>query len=404
MGFTRYARKLTEIEELSAEDLFEKLSEYLLQSGFGGDFDSGDFTLDELRDAILRALMSQEVIPLEELERLLDGADEVRDQRLSELIEQLMQRLFDEGFLSLGEVGEPGSGNAGEAGAARFQVTDKGLDFLGYKALQETLGRSSRGQFGRHDTDQLSTGVDATDAPKPYEFGDALNLDATATLLEAVKRRGSGVPIDIEEADLRVRQSELRVSAATVLMLDCSHSMILYGEDRFTPAKRVALALAHLVRNQYPGDELGLVLFHDSAEEVPLRRLPQVGVGPWHTNTAAGLKLARRMLARSRREMKSIVMITDGKPSALTLPDGRIYKNSNGLDPVILKSTFEEVAACRRSGIRIHTFMLARDRALIAFVKKVSEICRGKAYFTTPMTLGRYVTMDFLNRKVETIH
>jgi Ca-activated chloride channel family protein len=223
-------------------------------------------------------------------------------------------------------------------------------------------------------------------------------------VLEAVKRQGLATPIELEERDLRVRQSEKRVSAATVVMLDCSHSMILYGEDRFTPAKRVALALSHLIRTQYAGDELALVLFHDSAEEVPLLALPRVQVGPYHTNTAAGLSLARRILARSRREMRQIVMITDGKPSALTLPDGRIYMQSFGLDPFILKRTFDEVAACRRAGLQINNIILGRDPALIGFVKQVSQIARGRAYFTTPETLGQYVTMDFMSKKVETIH
>jgi Ca-activated chloride channel homolog len=187
-------------------------------------------------------------------------------------------------------------------------------------------------------------------------------------------------------------------------MLDCSHSMILYGEDRFTPAKRVALALTHLIRTQYPGDTLNVVLFHDSAEEVPVSQLARVMVGPYHTNTQEGLRLARRILNRQRKDMRQIIMITDGLPSAMTLPDGSVYKNSMGLDPHILKETFREVAECRRSGILVNTFMLARDYDLVSFVQKVSEICRGKAYFTTPMTLGRYLLMDFMTKRVRTIH
>jgi len=201
-----------------------------------------------------------------------------------------------------------------------------------------------------------------------------------------------------------VHQSEYQSSCATVLMLDCSHSMILYGEDRFTPAKRVALALSHLIRTQYPGDTLNLVLFHDSAEEVPVSRLARVTVGPYHTNTQEGLRLARRILSRQRKDMRQIIMITDGKPSALTLPDGRIYKNSMGLDPAILQATFKEVTECRRAGILINTFMLARDYDLVSFVQKVTEICRGKAYFTTPMTLGRYLLMDYMTKKMKTVH
>jgi Ca-activated chloride channel family protein len=187
-------------------------------------------------------------------------------------------------------------------------------------------------------------------------------------------------------------------------MLDCSHSMILYGEDRFTPAKKVALALTHLIRTQYPGDTLHLVLFHDSAEEVPLSDLARIRVGPYYTNTREGLRLAQKILSRQRKDMRQIVMITDGKPSALTLEDGRIYKNSFGLDPLVVSETLLEVARCRRNGILINTFMLASDYSLINFVQKVTEICRGKAYFTTPYTLGQYLLMDYLQKKVKHIH
>ena len=201
-----------------------------------------------------------------------------------------------------------------------------------------------------------------------------------------------------------VVQGEYQSSCATVLMLDCSHSMILYGEDRFTPAKRVALALANLIRHQYPGDALNVVLFHDSAEEVPIGQLGRVHVGPYYTNTREGLRLARRVLERQRKDMRQIVMITDGKPSAVTRPDGRIYRNAFGLDPFVLRETFAEVAACRRAGIMINTFMLARDYDLVAFVRRVARICRGKAYFTTPYTLGQYVLQDYLTKKTRTVH
>ena len=211
---------------------------------------------------------------------------------------------------------------------------------------------------------------------------------------------GTGV-IEVDYPDLMVAQSEYQSSCATVIMLDCSHSMILYGEDRFTPAKRVALALAHLIRTQYPGDSLRAVLFHDSAEEIPLKQLGRVRVGPYYTNTREGLRLARRILERQKKDMRQIVMITDGKPSALTRPDGQIYKNAFGLDPFIVSETFAEVNACQKAGIMINTFMLARDHDLVAFVRRVAAICRGKAYFTTPYTLGQYVLMDYMDRKTK---
>jgi Ca-activated chloride channel family protein len=290
-----------------------------------------------------------------------------------------------------------------------FQVTDKALDFLGYRALRDLLGSLGKSSFGRHDTREQATGIETAGAPKPYEFGDTLNLDATSTLLNAV-RREAGHPaiarrgIRVAHQDLMVVQGEYQSSCATVLMLDCSHSMILYGEDRFTPAKRVALALAQLIKQQYPGDALNVVLFHDSAEEIPLAELGRVRVGPYYTNTREGLRLSRRILDRQRKDMRQIIMITDGKPSALTQPDGRIYRNAFGLDPFIVAETCAEVGACRKSGIMINTFMLARDYDLVSFVRRVAEICKGKAYFTTPYTLGQYVLMDYMNRKTKTIH
>jgi Ca-activated chloride channel family protein len=306
-----------------------------------------------------------------------------------------------------------GPGGSGESGTARFQVTDKAIDFLGYRALRDLLGSMGRSTAGRHDTREQAPGVEAGGPPRPYEFGDTLNLDAASTVLNAVRRlpggpgpRASGGPfaLDIRHDDLMIAQGDYQSSCATVLMLDCSHSMVLYGEDRFTPAKRVALALANLIRHQYPGDALNVVLFHDSAEEVPLSQLGRVRVGPYYTNTREGLRLARRVLERQRKDMRQIVMITDGKPSAVTRPDGRIYRNAFGLDPFVLRETFAEVAACRRAGIMINTFMLARDYDLVAFVRRVARICHGKAYFTTPFTLGQYVLMDYLTRKTRMVH
>src|SRR5579883_1537004 len=250
----------------------------------------------------------------------------------------------------------------------------------------------------------MATGVESHGSTRRHEFGDTLNLDVNATLLAAIQRGGLKIPLDLDYEDLQVRQCEYQSSCATVLMLDCSHSMILYGEDRFTPAKKVALALTHLIRTQYPGDTLHMVLFHDSAEEIPLGQLARVQVGPYYTNTREGLRLAQRILSRQKKDMRQIIMITDGKPSALTLDDGKIYKNAFGLDPLVVSETLEEVARCRRNGILINTFMLASDYGLINFVQKVTEICRGKAYFTTPYTLGQYLLMDYMQKKVKHIH
>jgi Ca-activated chloride channel family protein len=431
------------LDDLDLDELIEKLSDLLLSSGFqspyGGMYGESedDRTMQALHDAIMDALFNGGVLPEEAIERLLgDPADaDQADARskLEKLIQDIIDRMMQEGFITPAsdldsaradrQSRGTGPGFGPDAPPTRFEVTDKSLDFLGYRALRDLLGSLGKSSLGRHDTRDHATGIETIAAPKPYEFGDALNLDPSSTVLNAVQRsyrdaregafRGnpqSGIPhpgapvIDIQYEDLMVSQGEYQSSCATVLMLDCSHSMILYGEDRFTPAKRVALALANLIRLQYPGDALNVILFHDSAEEIPLRELGRVRVGPYYTNTREGLRLARRILDRQRKDMRQIVMITDGKPSALTQPDGRIYKNAFGLDPFIVSETIAEVAACRKSGIMINTFMLARDYELVAFVRRVAEICRGKAYFTTPYTLGQYVLMDYMDKKTRTIH
>jgi len=396
--------------EMSMEDLVSALSDYLLQSGFQNymfyEMPEGDQNLDALRRAIEQALMDSDLFDEEMRERLRQMQME---GKLDELIEKLVERLEQEDFISIEDPPDPSQpssvgGQMGEGQQAKFEITDKSLDFLGYKALRDLLGSLGKSSFGRHDTRDMATGIETSGASKLYEFGDTLNLDITATLSSAIQREGLKLPLNIEYSDLNVHQCEYQSSCATVLMLDCSHSMILYGEDRFTPAKKVAMALSQLIRTQYPGDSLSLVLFHDSAEEVPLTQLARVKVGPYYTNTREGLRLAQRILQRQRKDMKQIVMITDGKPSALTMEDGRIYKNAFGLDPLVVSQTLEEVSKCKRAGVLINTFMLASDSGLVSFVQKVTEMCRGKAYFTTPYTLGQYLLMDYMSRKTKTIH
>src|SRR5258705_10092321 len=271
----------------------------------------------------------------------------MNSQAVKDLLDKLAERLANEGFINpqqppqitpppqtsaRGQLGQPQD----RQNEVRFEITDKAIDFLGFKTLQDLLGSLGRSSFGRHDTRDLSTGVESGGISRPYEFGDVLNLDISETLSNAIRREGVKVPLQMEYRDLMVHQCEYHSYCATVLLLDCSHSMILYGEDRFTPAKRVAMELSHLIRTQYPGDTLSLVLFHDSAEEVPLGQLARVKVGPYYTNTREGLRMAQRILLRQRKDMRQIVMITDGKPSALTLEDGRIYKNAFGLDPLVV--------------------------------------------------------------------
>src|SRR5262245_24089663 len=295
--------------------------------------DDEERTMQALHDAILDALFNGGVLPEETVERLLgdpaDGDQADARSKLEELIQQIIERMTQEGYITappdLDAERERRQGRAtggsGPPQPTKFEVTDKTLDFLGYRALRDLLGSLGKSSYGRHDTREQATGVETTGAPKAYEFGDTLNLDAASTLLNAVQRqhdRGEQTSrITVTYEDLMVIQGEYQSSCATVLMLDCSHSMILYGEDRFTPAKRVALALAQLIKTQYPGDALKVVLFHDSAEEIPLAELGRVRVGPYYTNTREGLRLARRILDRQRKDMRQIIMITDGKPSAL---------------------------------------------------------------------------------------
>jgi len=413
MPITKFTKWIgSPLDGLSLEDLLNDLSDLFLDSGFNfnpGRPGNSTMDMESLRQAIIEKLVEMGRIPESMLEEWLTDRESEESQKLDALVSEVIKRMVEEGWLKTERQRDSGQGD-GEgfeddaAESPQFDLTDKSIDFLGFRLLRHLLGSLGRSSLGHHETAHLSTGVEAYQVSKEYEFGDTLNLDISATLMRTVAREGLSGSLGLEYSDLMVQQTEYQSSCATVLLLDTSHSMILYGEDRFTPAKRVALALSHLIRTQYPGDSLRLVLFHDSAEEVPMKQLARVVVGPYHTNTREGLRLARRILMAEKKDMRQIIMITDGKPSAMTLPNGKIYKSAFGLDPMILEETYKEVAICRKSGILINTFMLASDRSLVEFVKKVTEICRGKAYFTTAVDLGQYILMDYLRKKTQTIH
>ncbi|HVF28712.1 MAG TPA: VWA domain-containing protein [Pyrinomonadaceae bacterium] len=442
MKFIRYSKfKGFDVSGVNLGDLMNGLQDSVLQSGYDDDYywtrerRPQDTSLDALRQALLQALLEMGELERRDVEEMLaENNGQFKGSQLEELLNKLIERLVEEGYLNLREE-EPRQTRDGRQGGRgrvddptprniKFEVTEKGLDFLGYKTLRNLLGSLGKSSVGRHDTPHLSTGVEAAQASKPYEFGDTINLDVNTTLMSAIKREGLGVPLNLEYRDLHVHQCDYQSSCATVVMLDCSHSMILYGEDRFTPAKKVALALAHLIRTQYPGDSLKIVLFHDDAEELPMAKLATTQVGPYHTNTAEGLKLARRLLQAQRKEMKQIVMVTDGKPTACFLDNAavgagvggasraasrslrgeihagkRLYKNSMGNDPVVMDATFREVQACRKAGVMINTFMLASDYYLVEFVKQMAAMTNGKAYFATPGNLTQFVLIDFLRRR-----
>jgi len=424
MKYIRYGKYTGEpADAVDLEDLVRRLGDFFLQSGFqsmyyGISEMDPEHSLEALREAILRALQEGDLLPedllSDGLRQMLQDPNAMENESMRQLLDRLIERLAQEGFINPEQpqvTPPPDRTPAGQLGRAqerntdaRFEITDKTIDFLGFKTLQDLLGSLGKSSFGRHDTRDLATGVESGGVSRPYEFGDTLNLDVSETLFNAVRREGAKVPIELNYSDLMVHQCEYQSSCATVVLLDCSHSMILYGEDRFTPAKRVAMALSHLIRTQYPGDSLSLVLFHDSAEELPLSALAHVQVGPYYTNTREGLRVAQRILLRQKKDMRQIIMITDGKPSALTLEDGRIYKNAFGLDPFVVSQTLEEVNKCKRAGIMINTFMLASDYSLVHFVQTITKMCRGKAYFTTPYTLGQYLLMDYMSRKTRQIH
>jgi Ca-activated chloride channel family protein len=451
MRFTRYSKfNGLDVFGINLGDLMDALSDSLLSSGYDDDYYwtrerlPPDTSLDALRRALLEALIDQGHLSQHQIQQMLaENENKYQGSQLQEILNQLIERLVEEGYLTLQE--EPptpeqrremmGNGDGRIEDPlprnVKFEVTEKGLDFLGYKTLRNLLGSLGQSSMGRHDTSHLATGIEAEAASKPYEFGDTINLDVNTTLLSAIQREGLSMPLNLEYKDLHVHQCDYQSSCATVVMLDCSHSMILYGEDRFTPAKKVALALAHLIRTQYPGDSLKIVLFHDSAEELPLAKLATTQVGPYHTNTAEGLRLARRILQAQRKDMKQIVMVTDGKPTACFIDDGaptslaagrrhpaganagrharepqagmpalrRLYKNSMGGDPWVMEATFREVQACRKGGIMINTFMLASDYYLVEFVKQMTAMTNGKAYFANPNNLSQFVLIDFLRRR-----
>ncbi|HEX5965954.1 MAG TPA: VWA domain-containing protein [Pyrinomonadaceae bacterium] len=442
MKFTRYSKfKGFDVFGINLGELMDSMADALLDSGYDDNYywtrerRPTDTSLDALRSALLQALLEKGLVNEQQIQEMLaENEGNYKGSLLEELLNQLIERLVEEGYLTLreqqpqtqqqqqrnggnGELSEPLPRNV------HFEVTEKGLDFLGYKTLRNLLGSFGKSASGRHDTTYLSTGVEAAAASKRYEFGDTINLDVNTTLLSAIQREGLQVPLNLEYGDLHVHQCDYQSSCATVVMLDCSHSMILYGEDRFTPAKKVALAMSHLIRTQYPGDSLKVVLFHDGAEELPLGKLATTHVGPYHTNTAEGLRLSRRLLQAQRKEMKQIVMVTDGKPTACfvgddfvrfgpksaqkqgnsQLPTRRLYKNSMGGDPLVMSETFKEVQACRKAGIMINTFMLASDYYLVEFVKQMSAMTNGKAYFANPANLSQFVLIDFLRRRTRRV-
>ena len=306
------------------------------------------------------------------------------DENMS--IDDLMDRLRELGLI--------------EQTPAGIQLTDAGIKRIRQDALREVFTSLKKTGQGTHETPYTGAGVERVSETKKFNFGDQpANIDLTATLSNAF-RRGGIEDFTLEEEDLEVYETEYQTSCATVLMIDISHSMILYGEDRITPAKQVGLALAELIMTKFPKDYLALVTFGDDARLVSINELPFLTVGPYHTNTRAGLQLARDLLRRRGGNVnKHIFMVTDGKPSAIYESNGRLYKNSMGLDPKIVNKTLDEAVACRREKIPITTFMVARDPYLINFVEELTKANHGRAYYSSLSNLSEFVFVDYIRNR-----
>jgi Ca-activated chloride channel family protein len=299
--------------------------------------------------------------------------------------DDLLQKLKDEGII--------------EETDSVHVLTAKGVQRIRRDALNEIFTSLRKGDVGAHEVPQTGKGVDRASDVRKWTSGDsAQNIDLSATLKNTFKRDGIE-NFTLAEEDLEVHETEHLTSCATILMLDISHSMILYGEDRITPAKQVALALSELIMRRFPKDYLALVVFGDDAKLVSLNELPFLNVGPYHTNTREGLKMARMLLRRRRSANKQIFMITDGKPSAIFDDAGRLYKNSFGLDPRIVNKTLDEALACRREKITISTFMVARDPYLINFVQELTRANQGRAYYSTLDNLGEFIFVDYIRNR-----
>ena len=278
-------------------------------------------------------------------------------------------------------------------------LTTKGVQKIRQDALREIFSSLKKTPMGSHETPHTGAGVERLSETKKWVFGDMpTNIDLTATMTNAFKRDGIE-NFNLIEDDLEVYDTENLSTCATVLMLDISHSMILYGEDRITPAKQVGLALSELIMTKFPRDYIALVVFGDDAKLVSINELPFLNVGPYHTNTRAGLQLARNLLRRCGNVNKQIFMITDGKPSAMFDDAGRLYKNSFGLDPRIVNKTLDEAVACRREKITISTFMVARDPYLINFVEELTKANRGRAYYSSLNNLGQFIFVDYIRNR-----
>ncbi len=331
------------------------------------------------------------------------------DYTIDDFIEDLKRKgyireEFEDGGGQMGEQGEEGDGgDEGNGRGGKISMTAKLEQMLRKRALDQIFGKIKRSGSGNHKTGKLGRGDEHSGEFREYRFGDALDrISMTESLKNAQINHGIG-NFSLDEGDLVVEDTEFKAQMSTVLMIDISHSMILYGEDRITPAKKVAMALAELITTRYPKDTLDILVFGNDAWPIAIKELPYLKVGPYHTNTVAGLQLAMDMLRRKRNTNKQIFMITDGKPSCLRLPNGDYYKNSVGLDDYIVEKCYHMAAQARKLHIPITTFMIAQDPYLMQFIREFTQANRGKAFYTGLKGLGEMIFEDYENNRKKRI-
>ena len=343
------------------EKLFEIFKELITHTS--GDFDEA---IDWLRE-------------LDKEYKLTDD-----NYTIDDFIEDLLKKSYI-------KINNPNNGK----GENKVELTAKTEKLLREHALKQIFGKLKRSGNGNHQTKKVGQGADSTGEFKSYQFGDGIDKIAITESIKNSQIRSFNSEFKLTDQDLVIEDTFFKTQMSTVLMIDISHSMILYGEDRITPAKKVAMALAELITTRYPKDTLDIIVFGNDAKIIKLKDIPYLKVGPFHTNTVAGLELGLDILRRKKNTNKQIFMITDGKPSCLNMPDGTYYKNSVGLDPYIVEKCYNKARQARKLGIPITTFMIAQDLHLKKFVQKFTAANQGKAFFTGLKGLGEMIFEDY---------
>ncbi|WP_343486349.1 VWA domain-containing protein [Allomuricauda sp. d1] len=366
------------------EKLFEIFQELITHTS--GDFDEA---IDWLRELDKEYELTDDDYTIDDFIEDLKNKGYIR--------EEFDPDSYQEALNEMGEAEEDGEDGEGKKG--KISITAKLEQLLRKRALDQIFGKLKRSGSGNHKTGKLGQGDEHSGEFREYRFGDALDrISMTESLKNAQVNHGIG-NFMLNEGDLVVEDTEYKAQMSTVLMIDISHSMILYGEDRITPAKKVAMALAELITTRYPKDTLDILVFGNDAWPIPIKELPYLKVGPYHTNTVAGLQLAMDMLRRKRNTNKQIFMITDGKPSCLRLSNGDYYKNSVGLDDYIVEKCYAMAQQARKLHIPITTFMIAQDPYLMQFVREFTQANKGKAFYTGLKGLGEMIFEDYENNR-----